>query len=311
MTENDFMKQIAQYNMPDISCVKNECIGKLHTKPSSKYSRISRVAVAATAVAMLCLCAFPVSSLASSLMQHIQAVLKLNDSDVELGDVEKSDIHIPDDCEKAEIDGTTYLNKAYNSLSDLTDDIQTNFYVWTGADKFLDNGILLNIIPDDYGRVSLLYDLTNGSDDLQSVCMYVYFPLASDISLDDLMLENEQLKYATIDDSGNIEKYEQNTNYELIEQYTSPNLNTTVSVIASRSDTDGSGDYGAISETDNVYYMYFTLDGMCYQINCVGTLDKAHDVIENIQKTSRTASQDVPLEDGTENDNSGSEWIQL
>ncbi len=96
------------------------------------------------------------------------------------------------------------------------------------------------------------------------------------------MLRNEQLKYSTIDEEGNIEGYRQNTEYKLVEQYESVGLDTRITVISSKSDTRGSGDLGEIKESDTMYYLYFTLDGICYQVNCVGTLDKVHGVIENL-----------------------------
>lgn len=153
---------------------------------------------------------------------------------------------------------------------------------------------MLNFVQNDYGRITLLYNLTKNNvidknsdtSDLQSVDMFVYFPLSEKTTLGNIMLQNEQLKYGTIDEEGNIEKYQQNTEYELVEQYENTDLDTTITVISSISDTKGSGDLGEFTESDTVYYLYFTLEGMCYQINCVGSLDKAHDVIKNVKKTN-------------------------
>jgi hypothetical protein len=232
--------------------------------------------------------------LANQLVQHIKTVLNLNEKPVELGDVNETNIRIPDDCEEVQSDGVTYLTKAYNTLSDLTKDIQTDIYAWVGEDDFFDDGIMLNVVQNDYGRITLLYDVTKNevlnedddSVDLKSVDIFVYFPLSSKTSLGDIMLQNEQLEYGTIDEEGNIEKYKQNTEYQLLEQYESANLGTTVTVISSKTDTEGNGDLGDVSDSDVMYYLYFTLEGMCYQINCDGTLDKAHEVIENIKKTN-------------------------
>jgi hypothetical protein len=176
----------------------------------------------------------------------------------------------------------------------LTKDIQTDIYAWVGEDDFFDDGIMLNVVQNDYGRITLLYDVTKNevlnedddSVDLKSVDIFVYFPLSSKTSLGDIMLQNEQLEYGTIDEEGNIEKYKQNTEYQLLEQYESANLGTTVTVISSKTDTEGDGDLGDVSDSDVMYYLYFTLEGMCYQINCDGTLDKAHEVIENIKRTN-------------------------
>lgn len=294
MSEKNFLKQVSEFNMPDILEVKKSCVEQLNESSKKQYTHARFSKIAVIAMIVICLCISPVNSLANNIVQHIKTMLNLNNESVELGNVDETDIRIPEDCEKVKSDGVTYLTKAYNALSDLTEDIQTDIYAWMGKDDFLDDGIMLNIVQNDYGRIAMLYDVTrsdviNKDVDhvgLQSVNMFVYFPLSSKTSLGDLMLQNEQLKYSTVDEAGNIEKYEQNTEYQLLEKYESANLDTTVTVIASKTDVKGNGDLGDISESDSVYYLYFTLEGMCYQINCVGTLDKAHDVVENIKKTN-------------------------
>lgn len=298
MDEKNFMKQVAEYNMPDILEIKKSCVEQLNEDGREQYTHTRFPKIAVIAMIVICLCISPVNSLANNIVQHIKTILNLNDTSVELGTVDETNIRIPDDCEEVKSDGVTYLSKAYNALSDLTKDIQTDIYAWMGEDNFFDDGIMLNIVQNDYGRITLLYDVTQNdvidknvdNIDLQSVDMFVYFPLSSKTSLGDIMLQNEQLKYGTMDEEGNVEKYEQNTEYQLLEQYESASLDTTITVISSKTDTKGNGNLGDISESDSVYYLYFTLEGMCYQINCVGTLDKAHDVIENIKKTNEADS---------------------
>ena len=307
MNKNDFMKQVSKFNMPDISEVKKTCNQQLETDNKKQYSNIRFARAAILTVIIVCLCVMPVDSMAKNIIQHIRTVLSLNDKSVELGNIEETNIRIPDDCEEVENEGVTYLNKTYHTLSDLMKDIQTDFYTWRGTDKFLDNGIMLNIVKNDYGRISLLYDITQGNIineetdhvDLQSVDMFVYFPLSSKTSLGDIMLKNEQLKYSTIDDEGNIEKYQQNTGYELLEQYESADLDTTITIISSKTDTNGDGDLGEVSESNTMYYLYFTLDGMCYQINCVGTIDQAHDILKNMKKSNVAKNVQASINSGS------------
>lgn len=294
MSKNDFMKQVSKFNMPDISEVKKTCNQQLNTDNKKQLLNVKFNRVAILTVIIVCLWIMPVNSLAKNVIQHIKTILSLDDESIELGNVDEVNIRIPDDCEVVKNDGVTYLSKAYHTLSDLMKDIQTDFYTWKGTDKFLDNGIMLNIVQNDYGRISLLYDITQGNIinedvdhvDLQSVDLFVYFPLSSETSLGDIMLKNEQLKYGTIDDEGDIEKYQQNTEYELVEQYESGDLDTAITIISSKTDTNEDGDLGKATESNTLYYIYFTLDGMCYQINCVGTIDKAHDILKNMKKSN-------------------------
>lgn len=294
MEEKDFMKRVSEVNMTDVLEVKKSCMKQLNKDDRDRYIHIHFLKVAVVAMIIVCLCILPVNSLAKNIVQHIKTLLNLNGKSVELGNIDKTNIEIPDDCEEVKDDGIIYLSKDYSTLPDLMKDIQTDIYIWTGTDEFFDDGIMLNIVQNDYGRITLLYDLTKNNvidknsdtSDLQSVGMFVYFPLSEKTTLGNIMLQNEQLKYGTIDEEGNIEKYQQNTEYELVEQYENTDLDTTITVISSISDTKGSGDLGELTESDTVYYLYFTLEGMCYQINCVGTLDKAHDVIKNVKKTN-------------------------
>ncbi len=294
MNKNDFMKQVSKFNMPDISEVRKTCNQQLNTDNKKLFSNVRFTRIALLTMIIVCLCIMPVNSLAKNVIQHIKTILSLNDKPVELGNVDETNIRIPDDCKEVKNEGITYLSKDYHTLSDLMKDIQIDFYTWNGTDKFLNNGIMLNIVQNDYGRISLLYDITQGNIineevdhvDLQSVNLFVYFPLSSKTSLGDIMLKNEQLKYSTIDDEGNIEKYQQNTEYELVEQYESDDLNTTITIISSKIDMNRDGDLGEAADSDTLYYLYFTLDGMCYQINCVGTIDKAHDILKNMKKSN-------------------------
>lgn len=294
MNEKDFMKQVSKFNMPDILEVKKSCIKQLNRDSRKQDTHAHFPRLAAISILIICLCIMPVNSLAKNIVQHIKTMLSLNDTSVELGNVHEINITIPDDCEEAKDNGITYLSKAYNALPDLMKDIQTDIYTWNGTDNFLDNGIMLNIVQNDYGRITLLYDVTKqkvinkdvDNIDLQSVDIFVYFPLSPKTSLKDIMLQNEPLNYSTIDEAGNIEEYHQNTEYELVEQYESANLDTGITIISSKSTTTEIGDLEENTESDTLYYLYFTLDGMCYQVNCVGTLDKAHNIIENLKKTT-------------------------
>ena len=210
------MKQVAEHNMPDFSEVRENCVNQLNQKKTlnSHNFRIATAIVAITLVVGICIS--PVNSFADNLLQQIQTYLNLNGNKVEVGQVSKSNIHIPEDCEKAEYNDKTYLSKCYPTLSDLTEDIQSDFYVWMKENQFQENGIILNVIPDDYARITLLYDVNKENVNLTDLAMYVYFPLSSDSAFEDIKLENEQLKYATIDDEGNIKDYEQNTQYKMI-----------------------------------------------------------------------------------------------
>ncbi len=302
MNEKDFFKQVSEYQMPDISQVKKNCIKQLDfnsdlnsdfnsdLKKHDRKKHLSGfrfVGITAIAMTVLCFCVMPENPLARNVTKRIRAILNLNESSVDIGSMdfdhaEKIKINIPKDCEKVEHDGITYFTKSYAALPDLIHDIQMDIFTWTCSNHFMENGILLNIVPQDYGRIALLYDFP--------IDLFVYFPLSADSSLGNIMLKNEQLKYSTIDGEGNIEKYQQTTEYELAEQFEDENLNTTVTIIRSNLNTAQDSDIHERSESDISYYLYFTLDGMCYQINCTGTLTQAHDILKHLEKTKITSS---------------------
>ena len=160
MNEKEFLKQVSEYNMPDILEAKKSCIEQLNSDGKKQYTHVRFAGVAVIAILVLCICVTPISSLASNFVRHIQVMLNVNDETVELGNMDETDIRIPDDCEEVKSDGETYLSKAYNTLPDLIKDIQTDIYAWMGEDKFINQGIMLNIAQKDYGRITLLYDVT-------------------------------------------------------------------------------------------------------------------------------------------------------
>ena len=105
MNKNDFMKQVSKFNMPDISEVKKTCNQQLETDNKKQYSNIRFARAAILTVIIVCLCVMPVDSMAKNIIQHIRTVLSLNDKSVELGNIEETNIRIPDDCEEVENEG--------------------------------------------------------------------------------------------------------------------------------------------------------------------------------------------------------------
>lgn len=289
MNEKEFMKQVSAAAMPDFTEVKESCLKMLNEDEEEKQKTLRFAGVVAIATLLVCLFVIPENSLAHGLVEYVKTILNLNGAAIELGDTGEISIKVPADCEEVVYDGVTYLTKSYLSVDALTEDIGVNIYTW-GSGSIINDRIMLDVVKNNYGRITLLYDMTadKTTDDAENentlhlVFVYVYFPLSKTTTFGDLMLMNEQMAFATVDEEGNIEEYRQNTEFELVEQYESNALNTTITVIASKVDTKTSGDLGKIATMDTPYYLYFNLDGMCYQVYCIGTLDMAHEIIENM-----------------------------
>lgn len=298
MNEKEFMKHVSAYAMPNIASVKELCLAQLNEDKENETKTAWFAGVIVAAVLMVCLCVSPVNTLAKNMLSYIRTMINLNGSSVELGDTDKFSITIPEDCEAVEVEGVTYLSKAYDTVSALTDDIGINIYTWQGGSPQTGDVVLLSIVENDYGRIAVIYD-TDGmkmpdeeeSVDVIPVTMFAYFPLSEENSLGELegnplgglLLQNEQRVYSNFDDGdGTVEEYLENTEYELVEQYESDILDTTITVIASQTDSKGTGDLGELDDMDTLYYLYFTKDGICYQINVLGTLDGAHKAIEKM-----------------------------
>ena len=105
MNEKEFLKQVSEYNMPDILEVKKSCIEQLNSDGKKQYTHVRFAGVAVIAILVLCICVTPISSLASNFVRHIQVMLNINDETVELGNMDETDIRIPDDCEEVKRDG--------------------------------------------------------------------------------------------------------------------------------------------------------------------------------------------------------------
>ena len=82
MKKNDIFRQAAQHEMPDIEQVRKECIEELHTTHSSKRYPAYFVAIAVVTVVVLCMCITPVRSFAADMIEHIQALIDVNNDSV-------------------------------------------------------------------------------------------------------------------------------------------------------------------------------------------------------------------------------------
>ena len=82
MKKNDIFRQAAQHEMPDIEQVRKECIEELHTTHSSKRYPAYFAAIAVVTVVVLCMCITPVRSFAADMIEHIQALIDVNNDSV-------------------------------------------------------------------------------------------------------------------------------------------------------------------------------------------------------------------------------------
>ena len=78
MKKNDILRHAAQHKMPDIEQVRKECIEELHTTHSSKRYPAYFAAIAVVTVVVLCMCITPVRSFAADMIEHIQALIDVN-----------------------------------------------------------------------------------------------------------------------------------------------------------------------------------------------------------------------------------------
>ena len=78
MKKNDIFRQAAQHEMPDIEQVRKECIEELHTTHSSKRYPAYFAAIAVVTVVVLCMCITTVRSFAADMIEHIQALIDVN-----------------------------------------------------------------------------------------------------------------------------------------------------------------------------------------------------------------------------------------
>lgn len=111
---------------------------------------------------------------------------------------------------------------------------------------------------------------------------YVYIPINGKDFIKELALENKALSYCQFDESGNIELYKQNIEYELVKQYKSKKLDTQVIVVKEKLNTKMSDNEINDSDSDELFYCYFTKSGKVYMIQCIGSLEGACRVIETM-----------------------------
>lgn len=298
MKGSELIKKAIESDMPDMEAVQKKCIEELHQgkkasekmnkkKPKQKIRKSIYATLGACAAIWFCVLNLPVSSDAESFIARLQTWLHLKSERVEVGKMEKNSIRIPEDCEEVEYEGEKYLAKSYTSPEELEEDIGKHLEIWRGVDEFEEDGIVLRMVDGEYARVDLFYDVLEGEvlesaghgEEIQLLECYITMPLSAEFSMNNIKLQDQVLKDATLDGKGNLISYGQNGDYSILETYYSEHLDTDVSVIGKRMTDMG-------REQDNVinyYYLYFVYEGLSYQINCHSNLETAKSIVEALE----------------------------
>lgn len=275
-----------------MSLLKDEYIVETAPKAffNSKKLRAKRYMklVACVAIIATVFSVSPMRSWADYIVKKLKITINFNENNVNIGDAYETKITIPEDCKEVQYDNVMYLTKAYNSIDTLESDINESFYSWQTEYKILDEA-LLNIVPDKYARIFFDYDIPadGEKDGISGVSEYVYIPINGKNFIKELAMENKALSYCQFDESGNIELYKQNIEYELVKQYKSKKLDTQVIVVKEKLNIKMSDNEINDSDFDELYYCYFAKSGKVYMIQCIGSLDGACRVIETMGEESQ------------------------
>lgn len=300
MKGSELIKKAMETDMPDMEAVQKKCIKELHSgkgksekenrkKTNRKIAKSIYAGLAVCVVAFLCVFHLTARTGAESFMASLQTWLHLDHHErVEVGELQKDSIHIPEDCEKVEYGGETYLTKNYASLEELEEDIGKHLALWRGVDDFKKNGIMLRIVEGEYARVDVYYDVSEGEvmesakreSRIRDLECYITIPLSETFSMNSIKLKDQVLKDATLDTKGNLISYAQNGEYSIVETYHSERLNTEVSVIVKKSVVDIEKKQNDIID---YYYVYFVHEGFSYQINCNSNLEAVKSIVEELQ----------------------------
>lgn len=300
MKGSELIKKAMETDMPDMEAVQKKCIKELHSgkgksekenrkKTNRKIAKSIYAGLAVCVVAFLCVFHLTARTGAESFMASLQTWLHLDHHErVEVGELQKDSIHIPEDCEKVEYGGETYLTKNYDSLEELEEDIGKHLALWRGVDDFKKNGIMLRIVEGEYASVDLYYDISEGEvmesakreSIMQDLECFITIPLSEDFSMNSIKLKDQVLKDATLDAKGDLIGYARNGDYSILETYHSKSLDTDISVIKKK-DIENLEIKHSL-DTD-YYYFYFIYKGLCYQINCNSNLGKVKSIVEELK----------------------------
>lgn len=283
---NELLKQVAALEMPDIEQVRSKCMMELKKEKRVSYKWM--VAVAASLLLVVCLFATPLGGYAADKIQQLFRGIHVNEIETTLGEVKVEEITIPANAQKyGEEFAKEYQEiywKTYNHLEDLESDIGLDLKAWGKEADFLEDGISLNVVEDEYALIDLNYHDSKG--EVMPAMMTVFIPLSEEVTLEDLEFdfkfsyEDEDVTYKDSTEEGNGEVVNYQEYYEIVEEYESKNLGTKVTAI----------EYCVVDEYEGekrehiMYYMDYIYDGKIYEVFCSGTLEEAKEVIENMEK---------------------------
>ena len=287
MNNDVFFKSVLGKNMPDTESVFEMCTKHIDSdariRKNYNYSFWFKL-VASIIIVFSILLITPIGTHARRLLSHFIAIVTINDSKIEFDNDSHTVFTIPKECSKVELDGDIYNTKSYTSIDSLKHDTNIDMLSWNGCKSYSD--ILLAVKNNEYARLSIIYQIfDNGDipDDIENgtvtdVMIHGYVPIKDSVTFKDIALKDDELKYSTIDDEGNVVKYSKNEEYESIEKYYSNSLSTDITVVSDKNILDSD----EVTDYKQGYIFYFVYDGVLYQVNVVGDIDNAKSVIESL-----------------------------
>lgn len=253
----------------------------LRLSKESRYSHkrysIGRVClVPAACVAMLLVFVFgPARVCADKVFCELLGLVSVNTERVNIGIDEWLQIKMPDDIQTMNYDGTQYQYKTYDTLSALENDLDIHVLDFN-KNYTLDGQVNFQVVDEEAGSINMLLNGENAELPLRYT---MYFSTKKGVSTGQLTLEDIDGSYFPYDIENNQIVIHTGVNYDVVETYKSPGLDTSVLIIANKLCRTINDEV----RTDVGYLAVFVYDHVEYQLYFESGVEEIKSVIEQMK----------------------------
>lgn len=244
---------------------------------SHKRYSIRRVClVPAACVVMLLIFVFgPTRVYADKVFLELLGLISVNKERVNIGSDEWLQIKMPDDIQTMNYDGTQYQYKTYDTLSELEKDLDIHVLDFNES-YTLDGQVNFQVMDEEAGSINMLLNGENAELPLRYT---MYFSTKKGVSTGQLTFEDVNGSYFRYDIKNDQVVINTGVNYDVVETYKSPGLDTTVLIVADKLSRNINDEV----RTDVGYLAVFVYDHVEYQLYFESGVEEIKSVIEQMK----------------------------
>lgn len=241
-----------------------------------RYSIRRMCLVPVSCVAMFLIFVFgPTRVYADKVFQELCGFVSVNTEQISIGSDEWLKIKMPHDIQSLDYDGSEYQYKTYGTLSELETDLDIHVLDFD-KDYTVNEQVNFQVIDGEVGSINMLLNSENTELPLRYT---MYFSTKKGVSTGHLIFEDVDSTYFKYEVKNGDVEIITGINYDVVETYTSPNLDTKVLIIEDKLSRTINNNL----HTDVAYLAVFVYDHVEYQLYFESGVENIKGVIEQMK----------------------------